>query len=149
MAEKHLDDSDVVKTTTIPPEYQIHAKVFSEKEAERFPQVESGPSDSFEKGRTGHNKCQIILTAAKEPGCNPDMGPENVDKEFNPTIRLQIWTLYIHCPEERWDILNRPRLQTSQQIYGKRRHAATKHTRSNRRTRKQDPFLQIRHTRRI
>jgi len=34
MAEKHLEDSDTVKTTTIPPEYQIHAKVFSEKEAE-------------------------------------------------------------------------------------------------------------------
>jgi len=37
MAEKHLEDSETVKTTTIPPEYQIHAKVFSEKEAERFP----------------------------------------------------------------------------------------------------------------
>jgi len=34
MAEKHLDNSDMVKTTMIPPEYQIHAKVFSEKEAE-------------------------------------------------------------------------------------------------------------------
>jgi len=37
MAEKHLDDSDTVKTAMIPPEYQIHAKVFSKKEAERFP----------------------------------------------------------------------------------------------------------------
>jgi len=34
MAEKHLEDSDTVKTTTIPPEYQVHTKVFSEKEAE-------------------------------------------------------------------------------------------------------------------
>jgi len=37
MAEKHLEDSDTVKTTTILPEYQRHAKVFSEKEAKRFP----------------------------------------------------------------------------------------------------------------
>jgi len=37
MAEKHLKDSDTVKMTTIPSEYQIHAKVFSEKEAKRFP----------------------------------------------------------------------------------------------------------------
>jgi len=37
MAEKHLDNSDTTKTATIPPEYQIHTKVFSEKEAKRFP----------------------------------------------------------------------------------------------------------------
>jgi len=36
MAEKHLDASDIVKTVK-PPEYQSHAKVFSEKEAEWFP----------------------------------------------------------------------------------------------------------------
>src|SRR5882672_10536327 len=37
MAEKHLEDSDTVKNTAIPPEYQRHVKVFSEKEAEQFP----------------------------------------------------------------------------------------------------------------
>src|SRR6266850_1105871 len=36
MAEKHLKASNKAKTI-IPDEYQIHAKVFSEKEAERFP----------------------------------------------------------------------------------------------------------------
>jgi|SRR6267142_2556330 len=36
MAEKYLDEPSKDKTV-IPPEYQIHAKVFSEKEAERFP----------------------------------------------------------------------------------------------------------------
>jgi len=34
MAEKHFNRAN---KTDIPPEYQIHAKVFSEKEAERFP----------------------------------------------------------------------------------------------------------------
>jgi len=33
MAEKHHNKP----STVIPPEYQSHAKVFSEKEAERFP----------------------------------------------------------------------------------------------------------------
>jgi len=37
MAERHFKDSDTVKTATIPPKYQIHTKVFSEKEAKRFP----------------------------------------------------------------------------------------------------------------
>jgi len=36
MAEKYVDTSDTVKTV-IPPEYQIHTKVFSEKEAKQFP----------------------------------------------------------------------------------------------------------------
>src|SRR6267142_3044665 len=35
MAEKYHDKPS--KTAVIPPEYQSHAKVFSEKEAERFP----------------------------------------------------------------------------------------------------------------
>ena len=33
MAEKYLDEPSKTKTV-IPPEYQIHAKVFSKKEAE-------------------------------------------------------------------------------------------------------------------
>ena len=37
MAEKYCEDHELEKTTSIPEEYQWHAKVFLEKEAECFP----------------------------------------------------------------------------------------------------------------
>ena len=37
MAKKYYEDHKPEKTTAIPEEYQQHAKVFSEKEAEHFP----------------------------------------------------------------------------------------------------------------
>jgi len=68
MAEKYLDEPSTVKTV-IPPEYQVHTKVFSEKEAKQFP-----PSREWDHWiplkKDAPDSINAKLFSLPQPGCN-------------------------------------------------------------------------------
>jgi hypothetical protein len=56
------------------------------------------------------------------------MGPQNVGKEIYPMIGLNKWTCYIYSPKKGWNLLDRPRLQASQQIHQEGHHTTPQYS---------------------
>jgi hypothetical protein len=115
MAERYHDETKAHTETTIPEEYQQHAKVFSEQEATRFP-----PSQEWDhKIPLKPNAPETInakMYTLPKPGRDAieDWVNKMLKKGVHPDLRLAIRTCNFHSPKERWYFSNCTRLPASE-----------------------------------